>query len=450
MVYNHFIKCQVCGTVTRIRFQVGLLKGHPVVVACCNCGTSMNGYVDINQECPGLRFQFENADEVQDNTDSRYFVECSGEFPTIKPHADSTEGRIALSPFMRYTSIMGSERYEKFAQSISKLNNLCDHWSQYKRIIDLYNRGNRTYLTAEIWKMLPKEHFPCRNEFEISRAVHMIEVLYFIGVLRVDIISDLSLSTSVVHLAPEQLRMLITFLNSHDGYSLKQLQSSIYKIYNEFIKTYPFLIPALSLQYCDDGVVDYDAEGSTTSSFDLIKQFSLDAYETLGNLLVVPVALNNINYRNNCNQCAEKDGKTVDLEKYIALSKANRFHYCDETEQYTKELQVILNSKLRNAIGHNDVEYDAITQKITYIPNPKDRTKKETAYLLEFENEAIYLFQAITVISEYLYRLREIEMIENGHVPLPVDQGLTPFKKVDRNEPCPCGSGLKYKKCHGR
>lgn len=450
MVYNHFIKCQVCGTVTRIRLQVGLLKGHPVVVACCNCGTSMNGYVDINQECPGLRFQFENADEVQDNKDSRYVVECSGEFPTIKPHADSTEGRIALSPFMRYTSIMGHERYEKFAQSIAKLNNFCDRWSQYKRIIDLYNRGNRTYLTAEIWKMLPKEHFPCRNEFEISRAVHMIEVLYFIGVLRADIISDLSLSTSVVHLAPEQLRMLISFLNSHDGYSLKQLQSSIYKIYDEFIKTYPFLIPALSLQYCDNGVVDYDAEGSTTSSFDLIKQFSLDAYETLGNLLVVPVALNNINYRNNCNQCAEKDGKTVDLEKYIALSKANRFHYCDETEQYTKELQVILNSKLRNAIGHNDVEYDAITQKITYIPNPKDRTKKETAYLLEFENEAIHLFQAITVISEYLYRLREIEMIENGHVPLPVDQGLTPFKKVGRNEPCPCGSGLKYKKCHGR
>lgn len=60
MVYNRFIKCQVCGTVTRIRLQVGLLKGHPVVVACCNCGTSMNGYVDINQECPGLRFQFEN------------------------------------------------------------------------------------------------------------------------------------------------------------------------------------------------------------------------------------------------------------------------------------------------------------------------------------------------------------------------------------------------------
>ncbi len=23
------------------------------------------------------------------------------------------------------------------------------------------------------------------------------------------------------------------------------------------------------------------------------------------------------------------------------------------------------------------------------------------------------------------------------------------FRKVGRNEPCPCGSGLKFKKCHG-
>jgi preprotein translocase subunit SecA len=24
-----------------------------------------------------------------------------------------------------------------------------------------------------------------------------------------------------------------------------------------------------------------------------------------------------------------------------------------------------------------------------------------------------------------------------------------PYKNVGRNDPCPCGSGKKYKKCHG-
>ena len=29
-------------------------------------------------------------------------------------------------------------------------------------------------------------------------------------------------------------------------------------------------------------------------------------------------------------------------------------------------------------------------------------------------------------------------------------QPITTEKKVGRNEPCPCGSGKKYKKCHGK
>lgn len=450
MVHNHFIKCQVCGTVTRIRLQVGFLEQHPIVVACAKCGVALNGKVHIDQTNPGLKFDFENADAVFDTEDSAYVVECSGEFPTLKPHADSAEGRIALSPFMRYMDKVGNEKYEKFSQAIAKMNQFRDHWSYYKRVIDLYNRGDRTYLLEQIWKVLPKEMFPCREEFEIARAVHMIEVMYFIGVMREDIISDLSLTDSVLRLNPEQLRSLIGFLNSNDGYSLKELQSSINKIYDDFIKVYPFLIPAYSMQFCEKDKINLEAEGTTTSSFDSVKQFSLDAYETLGNLLVVPVALNNIKYRNSFSKCAEKDKGEVDLKKFISLTKANRFHYCDDSELYTKELRVILNRKLRNAIGHNDVEYDAVSQKITYVPDPRDRSKKETAYLLEFENEAIHLFQAVTVISEYLYRLREMELAENGNVPLPPDQALAPFKKVGRNEPCPCGSGLKYKKCHGR
>jgi preprotein translocase subunit SecA len=31
----------------------------------------------------------------------------------------------------------------------------------------------------------------------------------------------------------------------------------------------------------------------------------------------------------------------------------------------------------------------------------------------------------------------------------PVTQFVRETKKVGRNEPCPCGSGKKYKHCHG-
>ena len=75
----------------------------------------------------------------------------------------------------------------------------------------------------------------------------------------------------------------------------------IYKVYDDFIKIYQRLIPALALQYCKDDSFDFEVEGSTTSSFDSVKQFYLDVYEALGNLLVIPVALNNIKYRADAN-----------------------------------------------------------------------------------------------------------------------------------------------------
>ena len=149
-----------------------------------------------------------------------------------------------------------------------------------------------------------------------------------------------------------------------------------------------------------------------------VKQFYLDVYEALGNLLIIPVALNNVNYRADIEKLASVEKNAVSLEDFIELTKATRFHFCLKNEIYTDFLGVIVNPKLRNAIGHNDVEYNTALQLITYIPTPKDRTKKKTEYLLEFENEAIHMFQGILAISEYIYRLRELELIFDGKIPV--------------------------------
>ena len=62
MVYNGFIKCEVCGAVTRIRMQVGWLDGHPIAVACQKCGISLSGKVNIDQDSCGLSFHGVNGD----------------------------------------------------------------------------------------------------------------------------------------------------------------------------------------------------------------------------------------------------------------------------------------------------------------------------------------------------------------------------------------------------
>jgi preprotein translocase subunit SecA len=74
------------------------------------------------------------------------------------------------------------------------------------------------------------------------------------------------------------------------------------------------------------------------------------------------------------------------------------------------------------------------------------------------EDESLrYLFLMRTpdeeeeMIRQYQQRKRreqkEMQMISSGTMEKP--QQVIRKEKIGRNDPCPCGSGKKYKKCHG-
>lgn len=46
--------------------------------------------------------------------------------------------------------------------------------------------------------------------------------------------------------------------------------------------------------------------------------------------------------------------------------------------------------------------------------------------------------------------LTQCHMNYDEKVQLDINYVLSPVKKVGKNDPCPCGSGRKYKNCHGR
>lgn len=52
---------------------------------------------------------------------------------------------------------------------------------------------------------------------------------------------------------------------------MEELQELIYKLYDEFVTVYQRLIPALAIQYCKDDSFNFEYEGSTTSSFYIVK-----------------------------------------------------------------------------------------------------------------------------------------------------------------------------------
>ena len=80
---------------------------------------------------------------------------------------------------------------------------------------------------------------------------------------------------------------------------------------------------------------------------------------------------------------------------------------------------------------------------------------KDTEVSLDFDNELLYK-NMVAANAEWLYNLEQWNDIftEEKRKELYKEQKrsttIVKEKKIGRNEPCPCGSGKKYKHCCGR
>ncbi len=88
-------------------------------------------------------------------------------------------------------------------------------------------------------------------------------------------------------------------------------------------------------------------------------------------------------------------------------------------------------------------------------PNPIETMSEDTEVSLEYDKEKLY-YNMVGAKAEWLYELPQWDALltEDVRKDLYKKQKLSGTvvkdKKVGRNDPCPCGSGLKYKKCCGK
>ena len=85
----------------------------------------------------------------------------------------------------------------------------------------------------------------------------------------------------------------------------------------------------------------------------------------------------------------------------------------------------------------------------------RNLSKEHTEVSLGFDKEKLYK-NMVDARADWLYELPQWEKIfdENTRKRLYKEQKnsgtIRKEKKIGRNDPCPCGSGKKYKKCCGR
>ena len=115
-----------------------------------------------------------------------------------------------------------------------------------------------------------------------------------------------------------------------------------------------------------------------------------------------------------------------------------------------KELAEKYGQEVLTMVGFLDGINDSLK-----IPNPIETMDENTKVSLCFDKELLYK-NMVDARADWLYELPQWEKIfdENTRKRLYKEQKnsgtIRKEKKIGRNDPCPCGSGKKYKKCCGR
>lgn len=122
----------------------------------------------------------------------------------------------------------------------------------------------------------------------------------------------------------------------------------------------------------------------------------------------------------------------------------------EKVEGTVKELAEKYDLGIMDMTGFLDGINDSLV-----TPNPIDTMEEDTKVSLAFDKEKLYK-NMVDAKADWLYELPQWDEIFDADTKrkLYLEQKksgtVVVGKKVGRNDPCPCGSGKKYKFCCGR
>lgn len=122
----------------------------------------------------------------------------------------------------------------------------------------------------------------------------------------------------------------------------------------------------------------------------------------------------------------------------------------EEVKGTVKELAEKYGQEVLTMVGFLDCIDESLKE-----PNPIETMDENTEVSLAFDKEKLYK-NMVAAKADWLYELpqwKEIyseEELKKLYKEQKESTTIRKEKKIGRNDPCPCGSGKKYKKCCGR
>jgi hypothetical protein len=277
-----------------VRTQLGWLDKNAIVIPCGKCKILIRGYLYLDQENAGYKFEYTNADEIfEDDPHWDYYIEASGELLTKKLAEFSPSFKVEdFSPFLRNKSMMGDDGYVHFAQrTIAFLRKIKMEWARICRANELWISGSLDFIGKELSTLLPiKMRMAPRNNLDCLLGIRYINQAFFKLIYDDNRVGQCNTLFSTIDALyktnPSQINDLATYFENNNY--LKDIEKRIFRCLSQFVKKYPLLIPVWSLIFFqnipDNLFTEY---GITTISFEDIKDMYQDIYEVASDLLIL-------------------------------------------------------------------------------------------------------------------------------------------------------------------
>ena len=460
MVRPEIAICPVCGKRTCLRIQVGgYLKEYPIRVHCMKCralikGTFIMGVPNFGGlHLVNASIEAPNVDEkalIVKNAD--YVAEISGELPCRKVCLNGP-GFVGHTPFLNASGAL------KSAKSVTELNERLqvftknmEEWKKRRSIaFQLLEEGSLDYLAVALGNKMGPYTYECDHYL---KSLHCLQELVldetqylFINPNQIDCITKtIEALAQIKHNEIHQLILRLGGVNE-----LLATYRKMIEVMSQFMYLYPNLLPAETyMRYTKPD----STLGIATCSFTDIKGFYQDTYESIASVLHIVICLDNIIHRGSyidfsssiINLFSSKflfnklKNMADDYQRYTSLDNGYKINYIDQSETLQGIVMIPADKVLRNAIGHNNVSYDGLTQIIT----AHDRQKSKTFSLMEMAVDCIGLVKSAIIIAEIILFMLRIELRSDN-----IQSISHPwlYSGRGRNEKCPCGSNLKYKNC---
>ena len=142
----------------------------------------------------------------------------------------------------------------------------------------------------------------------------------------------------------------------------------------------------------------------------------------------------------------EKDTFVKEMKDLFLEKQKNRINILGQEENNSLEKKIFL--QIIDFSWRSHLQY---LEQLRQVIGLRQYGQKDP--LSEFKKEAFVLFEGLLAkikndVIKLLLNLNIVVSPQNNEEKK-IDSENSEFKKVGRNEKCPCGSGKKYKNCHG-